>query len=309
MTHPAIGGIRLVLGGNVFGWTADRDASFAVLDAFVAGGGRMIDTADVYSAWVPGHTGGESEVMLGAWLRARRGPQDVLIHTKVGLLPGEGGNGLAPARVAAAIDASLDRLGVEQVALYYAHRDEENTTLEDSLAAFDGLVKSGKVAALGASNFTAPRLAEALQVAETRGLTPFTALQPEYNLVARDTYAGALQDYAVAHALPVFPYYSLAAGFLTGKYRGKDDATGARGGSAGRYLNENGLAVLGAMDAVASETQATLAQIALAWLNAQPGISAPIASATNVAQAEQLIAATQLVLTADQLARLDAAGG
>ena len=318
MSNPAIGGRRLVLGGNVFGWTADRDASFAILDAFVDAGGSMIDTADVYSAWIPGHQGGESETVIGEWLR-RSGKRDaVRIATKVGMLPGEGGKGLAPARIAAACDASLQRLGVERIDLYYAHRDDPDTPQADVAAAFHALVQAGKVGVLGASNFSAERFRSALDLG-----TPYGVLQPEYNLVARGSlaeglranrdgdlteYEGEVQDLCVERGIAVLPYFGLASGFLTGKYRSAEDVTGARAMRVKDYMNPKGLAVLAVMDKVAAETGATHAQIALAWLNAQPGIAAPIASATSVAQLNDLLAATEVTLTPDQLARLGASG-
>ena len=235
----------LVLGGNVFGWTADRDASFAVLDAFVEGGGVMIDTADVYSAWVPGHQGGESESTIGAWLRASGKRDRVLLATKVGMLPGEGGEKLAPARIAAACDASLRRLGTDRIDLYYAHQDDPDTPQEDVLAAFDALVKAGKVRAIGASNFTADRLASALAASKSEGLARYEVLQPEYNLVSRGTFEGPLQDLCVAQDVTALPYYGLASGFLTGKYRSEADlGQSVRGGRMKDLLTGKGPAVL-----------------------------------------------------------------
>ncbi|MEG3145768.1 aldo/keto reductase [Sphingomonas sp. RT2P30] len=299
----------LVLGGNVFGWTADRAASFAVLDAFVAGGGTMIDTADVYSAWAPGHRGGESESMIGEWLKASGKRDKVLIATKVGMLPGEGGEKLAPARIAAACEASLRRLGVECIDLYFAHQDDDDTPQEAALEAFGKLVAAGKVRVLGASNFHAARLKSANEAARAAGLPHYQALQPEYNLIRRHSFEGELQDYCVEHNIGVVPYFGLAAGFLTGKYRSPDDfGKSVRGSRVSEYLDERGTRVLAAMDAIAEETGATLAQIALAWLAGQPGITAPIASATSVAQLEELLPARGLVLDAGQLERLDVAG-
>jgi len=299
----------LVLGGNVFGWTADRTASFAVLDAFVAGGGTMIDTADVYSAWAPGHQGGESESMIGEWLRSRGKRGAVQIATKVGMLPGEGGAKLAPARIAAACDASLQRLGVEAIDLYFAHQDDEDVPQADVLGAFARLVEAGKVRALGASNFHAARLKSAHDIAMAHGLPSYHVLQPEYNLVSRHKFEGELQDYCVTHNIGVVPYYGLASGFLTGKYRSADDlGKSVRGGRMAPLLEGKGKAVLAAMDAVAAETGATLAQIALAWLAAQPGVTAPIASATSAAQVEELLGVMSLELTHDQLERLTVAG-
>lgn len=301
---------RLILGGNVFGFTAKGEDAFRLLDRFVEAGGTMIDTADVYSAWVPGHVGGESESLLGAWLKRRGRRDDVLIATKVGMLPGEGGEKLEPARIASAIDASLKRLGTDYVDLYYAHKDDEGTPLADSLAAFDALVKAGKVRALGASNYSADRLAEALAISERDGLTPYTVLQPEYNLVERGSFEGPLQKFSVERGLGVLPYFGLALGFLTGKYRESEDAgKSVRGDRAIKYLDDRGRKVLDALDNVAAETGATQGQIALAWLAAQPGITAPIASATSLEQLDELLGVLTLDLSADQIERLTAASG
>lgn len=298
----------LVLGGNVFGWTADRTASFAVLDAFVDGGGTMIDTADVYSAWVPGHAGGESEALIGEWLR-RSGKRDrVQIATKVGMLPGEGGAKLAPARIAAACDASLARIGVERIDLYYAHQDDASVPQEAALEAFGRLADAGKIHVLGASNFTAARLKSANDAAAAGGLPRYHVLQPEYNLVRRDRYEGELENYCIEHNIGVLPYYALASGFLTGKYRSADDLGQSVRGGRMAELVKSGAPVLAAMDAIAAETGATLAQIALAWLMAQPGVTAPIASATSVTQLTELLGAWELELTTEQLDRLTAAG-
>ncbi|KQN02697.1 MULTISPECIES: aldo/keto reductase [Sphingomonas] len=299
----------LVLGGNVFGWTADRAASFAVLDAFVAGGGTMIDTADIYSAWVDGHTGGESESMIGEWLKASGKRDDVLIATKVGMLPGEGGEKLAPARIAAAAEASLKRLGTDRIDLYYAHQDDDSQTQEAVLEAFGKLVDAGKVRVIGASNFHAARLKSAVEAAKTSDLPRYHVLQPEYNLVSRTKFEGELQDYCVTENIGVLPYYGLASGFLTGKYRTKDDLSqSVRGGRMGELLEGTGKAVLDAMDSVVEATGATHAQVALAWLIAQPGVTAPIASATSVKQIEDLLPAMTLELSKDQLDALMVAG-
>ncbi len=299
----------LVLGGNVFGWTADRAASFAVLDAFVAGGGTMIDTADVYSAWVDGHKGGESESMIGEWLKASGKRDDVLIATKVGMLPGEGGEKLAPARIAAAAEASLKRLGTDRIDLYYAHQDDDSQTQKAVLEAFGKLVEAGKVRVIGASNFHAARLKSAVEAAKTSDLPRYHVLQPEYNLVSRTKFEGELQDYCVTENIGVLPYYGLASGFLTGKYRTKDDLSqSVRGGRMGELLEGTGKAVLDAMDSVVEATGATHAQVALAWLIAQPGVTAPIASATSVKQVEDLLPAMTLELSKDQLDALMVAG-
>jgi aryl-alcohol dehydrogenase-like predicted oxidoreductase len=296
---------RLVLGGNVFGWTAKGEDAFRILDRFAEAGGTMIDTADVYSAWAPGHKGGESESLIGEWLRRRGGKGDMLIATKVGMLPGEGGEKLEPARIAAAAEASLKRLGVEAIDLYYAHQDDEKTPLADSLAAFDKLVKDGKVRVFGASNYSAERLGEALAISERDALARYEVLQNEYNLMARDKFEGPLQRLCVERNIGMLPYYGLASGFLTGKYRSAaDQGKSIRGDRMAKYLNPRGFAVLAALDSVAAETNATPAQVALAWLAAQPAIAAPIASARTPEQADEIIGAMTLELSEEQVARL-----
>lgn len=299
----------LILGGNVFGWTIDRAQSFRILDAFVDMGGTMIDTADVYSAWVDGHEGGESETIISEWLRQSGKRDNVLIATKVGMLPGEGGEKLAPARIAAAAEASLARLGTDRIDLYYAHQDDEEVPQAEYLAAFGRLIDAGKVRVLGASNFRALRLKSAIDLAVAEGLPRFHVLQPEYNLVSRHKYEGELQNLCVEHNIGVAPYYGLAAGFLTGKYRSTDDLSqSVRGAGMAKLLEGKGAAVLAAMDTVAEETGATLAQLALAWLAAQEGVTAPIASATSVAQLDELVGSWRVELTTEQLARLTDAG-
>ena len=298
----------LVLGGNVFGWTTDKTTSFAVLDAFVAGGGTMIDTADVYSAWAPGHKGGESETVIGEWLKASGKRDAVQIATKVGMLPGEGGAKLAPARIAAACDASLKRLGIDTIDLYFARQDDEDVPQEAALEAFSKLIDAGKIRVVGASNFSAARLKSALDLATAHRLPHYHALQPEYNLVSRHKFEGELQDLCVTHNIGVVPYYGLASGFLTGKYRSNADLSKSVRGGRMQPMIDGKLGVLAAMDSVAEETGATLAQIALAWLAAQPGITAPIASATSVAQMDELTGAMALALTSDQRDRLTLAG-
>jgi aryl-alcohol dehydrogenase-like predicted oxidoreductase len=294
----------LALGGNVFGWTADEETSFAILDAFVDSGGTMIDTADVYTAWVPGHRGGESEGVIGRWLKRDPSKRDkVVIATKVGFL-----EGLAPDKIAAACDASLERLGIKRIDLYYQHKDDETVPLADSLGAFERLVEAGKIRAIGLSQFTAERLDEALETSRRLGLTPVSALQPWYNLVERAKFEDGLRDVAVRNGLAVFPFYSLANGFLTGKYRSQDDLTkSVRGMRNVEYLEGRGMRVLQALDEVASETGAALATVTLAWTMVQPAITAPIASATSMEQLAELLAALQLQLTPEQIARLDAA--
>ncbi len=300
--HPAIGGIRLCLGGNVFGWTADEKTSFAVLDKFYEAGGRMIDTAQCYSFWVEGHKGGESETVIGKWLDRSGVRKDVLIATKVGVMaePGD----LAPARVAQELDKSLDRMRTDYVDLYYAHRDEETTPLDEIASGFDALIQSGKVRELGASNFSAERLTAAINAAESIGATPYSVLQNEYNLVNRDQYEGPLQDLCVRRGIASLPYFGLASGFLTGKYRSRDDfSKSARGDGMDRFFDK-GQPVLAVMDSIAEETGASHAAIALAWINAQPGIAAPIASARTPEQLDALLEGAVLELSPDQLARL-----
>lgn len=297
----------LILGGNVFGWTADRAASFAVLDAFVAGGGTMIDTADVYSAWIPGHVGGESETVIGEWLRHRGRRDDVMITTKVGMLPIDGRQKLDPVLIGQAIDLSLGRLGTDYVDLYLAHQDDDAQSQDAVAEAFGAAVRAGKVRQIGASNFSAERLAGALAAQDAGGHARYVALQNEYNLLERAGYEGAVQDFCVAHGIGMTPFFGLACGYLTGKYRKPEDVVGARAYRVGKYLENHGPTVLAAMDLIAAERGATHAQIALAWIAAQPGIAAPIASATSVAQVEDLLGAIDLVLSVEELAALDKA--
>jgi aryl-alcohol dehydrogenase-like predicted oxidoreductase len=294
----------LALGGNVFGWTADEATSFAVLDAFVDAGGNMIDTADVYSAWVPGHQGGESETVIGRWLKRDPAKRErVVIATKVGFLAG-----LAPDTVGPACDASLERLGIETIDLYYHHKDDPDVPLADSLGAMDALVKAGKVRSIGLSQYSPERLDEAMRVAQSEGLVRPCALQTWYNLVERPKLEGALRDAALAHGMGIIPFYGLANGFLTGKYRSKEDLDKSpRGLRNVEYLEGKGMRVLDALDEVAAETGASLAAIALAWTNAQPGITATLASATSLEQLEQLIASMHLRLAPEQIARLNEA--
>ena len=305
----------VALGGNVFDWTADEATSFAVLDAFVDAGGTMIDTADVYSAWVAGHQGGESEALIGRWLKRDPAKRDkVVIATKVGFLDGEIVDGeyvaaLDPKVVAAACDKSLDRLGIDTIDLYYQHRDNEKVLLADSFGAFDALKQAGKIRAVGISNFTAPRVNEAISACASHGLAQPVALQPWYNMLERDKFEGELASAALAHRLSVFSFYSLANGFLAGKYRSKDDLSkSVRGARSAEYVeSDKGVRVLAALEEVAAETGAAMASVALAWTKAQPGITAPIASATNLVQAGELIAALTLDLAAGQLEQLNKA--
>ena len=291
---------RLVLGGNVFGWTASGAEAFRILDRFVEAGGTMIDTADVYSAWVPGHKGGESERLIGEWLRRRGRRDDVLIATKVGF-----SEGLSAGVIERGIEASLERLGTTHVDLYYSHKDDPETPFEETLGTFDRLVRAGKVRAIGASQIDANRLEQALAVSADNGLVPYTVLQTWYNMMERPRFEEALAGVAQAHGLGVLPFYGLANGFLSGKYRSEADLKKSiRGDRVAEYLNDRGLAVLAALDEVAAETGATPAQVALAWTAAQSGVTAPIASATSMAQLDELIGAMTLELDAGQLERL-----
>lgn len=297
----------LAFGGNVFGWSLDEAASFPVLDAFVDAGLNLIDTADVYPAWVPGNEGGESETIIGRWLARSGRRDDVVLATKVAKWAHR--KGLSPANIQAAAEDSLRRLGVETIDLYFAHEDDPSVPLEDTLGAFARLIEQGKVRAIGASNYSATRLAEALDVSAKHGLPRYEVLQPEYNLVARRDYEASLEPLVRREGLGVVPYYALASGFLSGKYRSEADLgkSAARGGAVKKYLHTRGLGVLDALDEVAARHGATPAQIALAWLIARPGITAPIASATSVAQVRELAAAARLALSTDDVARLDAA--
>jgi len=296
----------LNLGGNVFGWSADRDATFAVLDAYREAGGNFIDTADVYNKWVPGHVGGESESLIGAWLASRRCRDEMVIATKVGM----GGPGLTAGlsgdHVARGAEASLARLGVDHLDLFYAHRDDPGTPLEETLRAFDALVRAGKVRAIGASNYTAARLQQALDHSSANGLATFAVVQPEYNLVSRGTLEGELAAVCTANGLAVCTYFALASGFLTGKYSAGGTATGARASGVQKFLADPvAVARLESLRAVAAKHSATPAQVALAWQLHQPFVTTPIASATSPAQVRELVASVQLRLNSDDLARLD----
>lgn len=298
----------VMLGGNVFGWTVDETASFRLLDAAFDAGLNFIDTADVYSKWLPGHIGGESETILGKWF-ARSGKRNqVFIATKVGMDMGEGKQGLTPRYIAQAVEASLNRLQTDRIDLYQAHKDDDKTPLEDTLAAFDSLIKQGKVRFIGASNYTGARLREALETSKRNKLAQYGTLQPHYNLVEREGYETDLAPVVAEYGLGVIPYFALAGGFLTGKYRSESDVQGkARAGIVGKYVNVRGLAVLDALDAVAGEYRSTPASVALAWLIAQPGVTSAIASATNEKQLRDLAAAGELRLDRAALEKLSAA--
>ncbi|WP_062381286.1 aldo/keto reductase [Demequina pelophila] len=294
----------LALGGNVFGWTADRDDSFAILDAFVAGGGRLVDTADVYSAWAPGNSGGESETVIGEWLAARGRRDDVLVATKVSEHPEF--TGLGAATVRAAAEASLARLRTDRIDLYYAHFDHPDTPLEETAAAFSALVDDGLVREIGISNYTAARIDEWCAIADRDGLHRPVALQPHYNLVERG-FEGELRAAAERHGLGVLPYWSLAKGFLTGKYRDDAVVDSRRAAAAGAYLDARGRRVLAELDRIAAAHDAHVAAVALAWLRDQPTVVAPIASARTLDQLAPLVASMTLVLSAEELEALSAA--
>jgi aryl-alcohol dehydrogenase-like predicted oxidoreductase len=298
----------LVFGGNVFGWSADEATSFRLLDALVEAGLTAIDTADVYSRWAPGHQGGESETIIGRWLKKRGKRDDLVIMTKVGM-PMPDGKGLSGAWIGRAIEDSLRRLQTHYVDLYQAHQDDEATPLPETLGAFAGLIKSGKVRAIGASNYTAARLKQALKASDELGVPRYVSLQPHYNLMERPLFEAELETLCETEGLGVIPYYSLAAGYLTGKYRSKADLSksAVRGEGAGKYLDGRGPKVLAVLDQVAGETRSTPAQVALAWLIARPSITAPIASASKPEQLTDLVKACTLKLTPAQIAALDQA--
>lgn len=296
----------LALGGNVFGWTADEAASFAVLDAYTEAGGNFVDTADTYSSWIPGNRGGESEEIIGKWLGARGNRADVVVATKVGGHPEF--KGLAAATIKAAAEASLRRLGTDYIDLYYTHFDDESVPVEEIVTALDQLVKDGKVRAVAASNISSERLQDSLDFSDREGLAKYVALQPHYNLVSRDTYEGALQNTAARSGLAAVPYFALASGFLTGKYRPGQDVESARAGSAAKHLGtDRGAKVLAALDRVARAHGAEPASVALAWLAAQPTVVAPIASARTVEQLPALLAVADLELTDAELSELKTA--
>ena len=296
------------LGGNVFGWTADEATSFAILDRFVERGFDFVDTADVYSRWAPGHQGGESESVIGRWFSARPGARDrIVLATKVGMDMGEAGKGLSARHIEQACEASLRRLQTDRIDLYQSHLDDAEAPLEETLQAYERLIAAGKVRAIGASNYDARRLAEALKVSATSGLPRYECLQPDYSLAERG-YEAELEPLCRAEEIGVIGYFSLAAGFLTGKYRSAQDAAGrARENRVAKYLTPRGLALLDVLDSVARDHGASQAQVALAWIIARPGITAPIASATSVAQLDDLLEAAGLSLSPDAVARLDAA--
>jgi aryl-alcohol dehydrogenase-like predicted oxidoreductase len=295
----------LVLGGNVFGWTLDEAGSFRILDEFVAAGFDFLDTADVYSNFVPGNVGGESEAIIGKWLSQRGNRNRVVITTKVGMRMGPSQEGLSKAHIFRAVEDSLRRLRTDYIDLYQSHCDDAGTPLEETLVAYAELIRQGKVRAIGASNYGAARLAEALDLAERESLPRYESLQPEYNLYERANYETNLEALCVRRGLGVITYFSLASGFLAGKYRSQADLKGARGGFVGKYLNPRGERILRALDEVSASHRSTPASVALAWLMARPSVTAPIASATSSAQLTTLIAAAQLHLEPAAIEALD----
>jgi aryl-alcohol dehydrogenase-like predicted oxidoreductase len=305
--HSPLSIAPLAFGGNVFGWSVDAKRSFELLDAFVDAGGNLIDTADVYSAWVPGNAGGESETIIGKWLKKSGKRDRVVISTKVAKWAEH--PGLSPVNIRQAVDGSLQRLQVDCIDLYQAHQDDASVPMEDTLGEFARLIEAGKVRVIGASNFGAARFADALAVSKQHGLPRYESLQPEYNLVSRAGYEKELEPLIRRENIGVIGYYALASGFLSGKYRSEADLakSSARGGAVKKFLNPRGLQVLAALDAVAAAHHATPAQVALAWLIARPGITAPIVSATSVEQLHELLGATSLQLSDNEIAQLDLA--
>lgn len=306
--HSPLSIAPLAFGGNVFGWSVDEARSFELLDAFVDAGFNLIDTADMYSSWVPGNRGGESETIIGKWLKRSGKREQVVIATKVAKWSEQ--PGLSPVNIQQAVEGSLKRLQVDCIDLYQAHEDDASVPLAETLGAFGRLIEQGKVRAIGASNYSADRLAEALTVSRDHGLPRYESLQPEYHLAGRAGYEAALEPLVRREQIGVISYYSLASGFLSGKYRSEADLakSASRGGAVRKYLNPRGLQILAALDAVAAAHGATPAQVALAWLMARPGITAPIASATSIDQLDAIIAAGNLTLSDDQMKLLTEAG-
>lgn len=296
----------LTLGGNVFGWTIDEKKSFAILDAFHTAGYDLIDTADVYSRWFPGNKGGESETIIGRWMKVRKNRDKIIIATKVGGDMGQGKKDLSVAYILKAVEDSLSRLQTDYIDLYQSHYDDPATPVEETLEAYSKLVKQGKVRVIGASNFTPERLLQSLEASKQSGYPVYQTLQPLYNLYDREVFERELQPICIEHGVGVIPYYSLASGFLTGKYRSeKDLGKSARGGGNKKYLNDRGFRILDALDAVAAQFKSTPASIAIAWLQTRPSVVAPIASATSADQLNALISAAQLRLDANSIGLLN----
>jgi aryl-alcohol dehydrogenase-like predicted oxidoreductase len=298
----------IAFGCNVFGWTVDEKTSFALLDAWVDAGFNFLDTADVYSRWHTGNSGGESETIIGKWLKARGNREKVVLATKLGIEMAPGKKGLSRAYMQSAVEASLQRLQTDHIDLYQSHRDDPETPIEETLSAYADLIKQGKVREIGASNFSADRLAESLKISTDKGLPRYQSLQPHYNLVERTEFEGPLEDLCLAEKVGVIGYYSLASGFLTGKYRSRADTEGrARGGGVEKYMTDHGFGVIKALEEVAARYEAKPGQVALAWLIARPSVTAPIASATNLGQLAELVEAAEIDLDAESIQKIDAA--
>jgi len=298
----------ITFGGNVFGWTADEKTSFSLLDGFVGAGFNFIDTADVYSRWHPGNTGGESEVIIGNWLKARGGREKIVLATKLGIEMAPGKKGLSRKYMMQAVEDSLRRLQTDYIDLYQSHRDDPETPIEETLSAYADLIKQGKVREIGASNFSADRMAESLKISTEKGLPRYQSLQPQYSLVERTEFEGPLEELCLREKIGVIGYYSLASGFLTGKYRSKADMEGRlRGARVEKYLNDYGFGVVAALDDVAKRYNVKPGQVAIAWLIARPSVTAPIASATNLDQLKELMGAAEVKLDAAAIQQIDAA--
>jgi aryl-alcohol dehydrogenase-like predicted oxidoreductase len=298
----------ITFGCNVFGWTADEKTSFALLDAWLDAGFNFLDTADVYSRWHPGNSGGDSETIIGKWLNARKNRDKVVLATKLGIEMGPGKKGLSRAYMQQAVEDSLRRLQTDYIDLYQSHRDDPDTPIEETLSAYGDLIKQGKVREIGASNYSAGRLAESLKISAEKGLPRYQSLQPHYSLVERNEFEGPLEDVCLKEKVGVIGYYSLASGFLTGKYRTRADMEGrTRGSRVEKYLNDYGLGVVQALEEVAKRYEAKPGQIAMAWLIARPSVTAPIASATNLEQLGELVEAADIELDAESIAKIDAA--
>jgi aryl-alcohol dehydrogenase-like predicted oxidoreductase len=298
----------LMLGGNVFGWTADESTSFAILDAFVAAGGNFVDTADVYSAWAPGHTGGESETVIGKWFKNSGKRTQIIVATKVGFPLGPDKKGLSAAYIERAVEDSLRRLQTDYIDIYFSHTDDATVTMDETLRAYQRLIEKGKVRVIGVSNFTQERVSEAMTTSKQHGLPAYQVIQPQYNLCERTDYEANLEVQSQEHGFGVVTYYALASGFLTGKYRSESDlANRPRRYNAKKYLNDRGFRILAALDAVAKLHNATLAQVALAWIMARKSVTAPIASATSVAQVNELCGSMSLQLSSADIEQLNKA--
>lgn len=298
----------ICLGGNVFGWTADEPTSFSILDEFVGAGFNFVDTADVYSRWIPGHKGGESETVIGNWFKRGGNRKNVILATKAGIEMGPGKKGLSKAYILSEVEESLQRLRTDYIDLYQSHVDDPNTPLEETLGAYDQLIKQGKVRAIGASNYSAERITEALKVSKEHGLPKYESLQPHYNLYERAGYEKELEPVCLKEHIGVIPYFALASGFLTGKYRSENDLSkGPRGQMVKKYLDERGFRILAALDDVSAKLHSTPGKVAIAWLIARPGITAPIASATSVEQLKDLVDAANLQLDSDSIKTLNEA--